>query len=140
MILLDTNVLIYAYAADKTSPYRRWARETIAAAVGGEGAAVNAVVLAEVCVGDSEPQSVADRVRGWGVQILDLPAAAAPLCASAYVAYRQRRATESGREAPRLPLPDLFIGAHAQIMGWRLATADTARFRTYFPSVVPETP
>lgn len=138
MILLDTNVLIYA--ADKTSPYQRWARATIAAAVGGEGAAINAVVLAEACVGDSDPESVADRVRSWGVQILDVPAAAAPACARAYAAYRRRRAAESGREAPRLPLPDFFIGAHAQIMGWRLATADSARFRTYFPSVVLEMP
>jgi len=34
-----------------------------------------------------------------------------------------------------MPLPDFFIGAHAQIMGWQLATADEGRFQTYFPSV-----
>jgi predicted nucleic acid-binding protein len=37
-------------------------------------------------------------------------------------------------------LPDFFIGAHAQIMGWPLATADEGRFRTYFPSVILRTP
>jgi predicted nucleic acid-binding protein len=50
------------------------------------------------------------------------------------------RRAESGREAPSVPLPDFFIGAHAQIMGWPLATADEGRFRTYFPSVTLRTP
>jgi predicted nucleic acid-binding protein len=38
------------------------------------------------------------------------------------------------------PLPDFFIGAHAQVMGWTLATADESRFTTYFPSVRLLTP
>jgi predicted nucleic acid-binding protein len=59
MMLLDTNLLIYA--SDKQSPHYKWARRTIADAVAGEGAAINAVSLAEVCVGDAEPQRVADR-------------------------------------------------------------------------------
>jgi predicted nucleic acid-binding protein len=36
MILLDTNVLIYAFDLD--SPFYQWARETIADAVAGDGA------------------------------------------------------------------------------------------------------
>jgi predicted nucleic acid-binding protein len=133
VILLDTNVLIYAYEAK--SPFRSWARETIAEAVSGRGAAINAVCLAELCVGDQEPETVADRVRSWGIEILGVPAAAAPICARAYLAYRQRRKAESGKGAPRVPLPDFFIGAHAEIMEWPVATADPQRFKTYFPSV-----
>lgn len=138
MILLATNVLIYV--ADRASPHGSWARTTVADAVAGEGAAINAVILAEVCVGDRDPESAADRIRSWGVEILSLPAAAAPVCARAFRLYRQRRAAESGKGSPRLPLPDFFIGAHAQIMEWPLATADPGRFRTYFSSVVLETP
>lgn len=138
MILLDTNVPIYA--ADPDSPHRTWARATIAEAVAGGGAAINAVSLAEICVGDAEPETAADRIRSWGVSILDVPAAGTQVAAEAYKNYRQRRQEESGKNSPRLPLPDFFIGAHAQIMGWPLATADTRRFRTYFPSVVLETP
>lgn len=130
MILLDTNVLIYS--AERESPYYEWARETIAKAVSGEGAAINPVILAELCVGDLEPGTVSDRIRSWGVHILDLPAAAAPLCASAYSAYRKRRAAHSG-SVSRTPLPDFFIGSHALTMGWILATADEGRFRTCFP-------
>ena len=32
-----------------------------------------------------------------------------------------------------MPLPDSFIGAHAQIINAKLATADTDRFLTYLP-------
>jgi len=37
-------------------------------------------------------------------------------------------------------LPDCFIGAHAEVMGYSLATADASRFRTYFPKVPLITP
>jgi predicted nucleic acid-binding protein len=138
MILLDTNVLIYA-STDR-SPFLEWARHTIAMGVSEDGAAVNAVSLAEICVGDAEPETVADRLRSWGITLLDVPAAVAEPCAKAYLKYRERRRAESGLGAPSLPLPDFFIGAHAQVMGWPVATADEGRFRTYFPSVILRTP
>ena len=138
MILLDTNVLIYAF--DPDSPNGEWARETIADCVASDGAAINAASLAEICVGDQDPPTVAERVRSWGVQILDVPSAAATECARAYRQYRNRRMSQSGMPVPDMPLPDFFIGAHAAVMGWELATADRGRFDTYFPSVFLKMP
>jgi predicted nucleic acid-binding protein len=138
VILLDTNVLIYA--STPGSSFLAWARDAIAEGVSGDGAATSAVSIAEICVGAAEPDTVADRVRSWGVAILDVPAAAAESCARAYRAYRESRRAESQRDAPMMPLPDFFIGAHAEVMGWPIATADAGRFRTYFPSVVLQTP
>jgi len=138
MILLDTNVLIYA--SDPGSKYCQWARRMIAEGVSGDGAAVNAASVAETCVGDAEPKKVADRIRSWGVSVLDVPAAAAEACARAYRAYRTRRKLESGKEAPAIPLPDFFIGAHAEIMGWTLVTVDEGRFSSYFPAVALKRP
>lgn len=133
MILLDTNVLIYA--SQGANPHREWARGVIADAVSGEGAGVSAICLAELCVGEADPALAGSRLRDWGVLILDVPAAAAEVCALAYREYRERRLRLSGQSSPQIPLPDFFIGAHAQAMGWPLATADTARIKTYFPSV-----
>jgi len=138
MILLDTNVLIYAFDAD--SPHGEWARETIANAVADDGAAISAVSLAELCVGDADPPTVADRVRSWGVAVLDVPAAAAEPCARAYRQYRKQRGASTGTPAPAMPLPDFFIGAQAEVMAWKLATADRGRFKTYFPVVSLEMP
>jgi predicted nucleic acid-binding protein len=138
MILLDTNVLIYAF--DPDSPFCQWAREMIAHAVAGDGAAINAISLAEICVGDADPPTVADRIRSWGVAILDVPAAAAEVCAKAYRQYRKQRIAQRGTAIPVTPLPDFFIGAHAMIMDWELATADQGRFNQYFPSISLKTP
>lgn len=71
MTLLDTNVLIYAFDAE--SPLYEWAQESIAAAVSGDGAAISTISLAELCVGDADPSTVADRVRSWGVAVVDVP-------------------------------------------------------------------
>ena len=133
MILLDTNVLIYA--ADPAGPFGEWARDLIEDAVLGEGVAANAICLAEVCAGDGHPETVADRIRDWGVAILDVPVAAAETCAVAYRRYLENRRQRPDLAARGTPLPDFFIGAHAEVMGWSLATADTARFTTCFPSV-----
>jgi predicted nucleic acid-binding protein len=133
MILLDTNVLVYAF--DPDSPFCQWARDTISNSVAGDGAAINAVSLAEICVGEADPPTVADRIRSWGVEILDVPTASADVCAEAYRKYLKRRTSQPGIPVPTMPLPDFFIGAQAMIMGWELATADRGRFHTYFPSV-----
>ncbi len=141
MVLLDTNVLIYA--SEPASPFCSWARKVIADEVSSGGAGVNAAVLAELAAGDAAPETIVDRIRGWGVSVLDVPAAAGPVCGKAYAEYRRRRKAESGLDAPRMPLPDFFIGAHAEIMRWPVATADVARFQTCFPSVrliVPPSP
>ena len=133
MILLDTNVLIYA--AEPTGSLGEWARKLIEDAVAGEGAGANAICLAEVCAGDGRPETVADRIRDWGVAILDVPGAAAEICAAAHSRYMETRRQRSDSAVPGTPLPDFFIGAHAKVMGWSLATVDAARFTTYFPSV-----
>lgn len=39
-----------------------------------------------------------------------------------------------------IPLPDFYIGAHAEVEGHTLVTRDAARYRTYFPGVRLITP
>jgi len=131
MTLLDTMVVVYARTPD--SPFHQWAKEQIAGAVAGGGAAINAVTLAELCAEDGvDASSLLQNVLDIGIHVLDLPASAAARCGEAYRAYRKQRKKESGRDTPRMPLPDFFIGAHAEVMGWELATNDQQRFRNYF--------
>jgi len=67
-------------------------------------------------------------------QRLSLPYAAGWLAAQAFVKYRRAGGTRSS------PLPDFYIGAHAEAEGLTLATRDATRYRTYFPSVSLITP
>lgn len=133
MILLDTNVLIDAFRAD--SPFHEWARSVIAEHVSAGGAAINAVCLAELCVGEADPASAAERIRRYGVSIMDLPSACAAHAGSAYQHYRSNRKAAGREAAPKVPLPDFLIGAHALVMEWPLATSDRGRFQTYFPDL-----
>lgn len=139
MILLDTNVLIYAF--DTGSPLNPWARDTLRSAVLGEGAAINTVILTELLVGDKSPDTVLARLETLGLHLLDLPLVTAPRCAKAYTHYleNRRRQTELP-PAPKSPLPDFMIGAHASALELPIATADTARYQSYFPEVSLLTP
>jgi predicted nucleic acid-binding protein len=78
----------------------------------------------------AEPGTVADRVRGWGVDALNIPSAAAEISARPFVSYCSRRKRSAERDGLSVPLPDFFIGAHGQVMGWTLATADEDRYKT----------
>ncbi len=134
MILLDTNVVIDAQ--NRTSPFFHWSSEVVSEAVRAAGAGINAVTLAELCVGKEKiADLVQSELRRAGVQLLDLPARAAAICGTAYRKYRLVRRKSAGGFAPATPLPDFFIGAHAELMGWKLATRDSERFRLYFPDV-----
>jgi len=133
VILLDTNVLIDA--RKPASRFHHWAEEIIVDGLAADAIGLNAVVLAELCVGQSDPEAVQIDLRTKGLAILDVPAAAAAACARAYTRYLVACRKSGGGKAPNVPLPDFFIGAHAELMGWKLATRDVERYRVYFPGV-----
>jgi predicted nucleic acid-binding protein len=133
VILVDTNVVIDA--RNSKSPFHRWAEELLARGLSTEGVALNAIVLAELSVGHNDPKSIETELRAKGISILDVPAQASLICGNAYDKYRSSRRKSGGGGGSRVPLPDFFIGAHAELMGWKLATRDSERFRLYFPNV-----
>jgi predicted nucleic acid-binding protein len=138
MILLDTNVVVDALNAD--SEHHKWAIDQIVDAVSGEGGAVNAIILAELCGGKQDSSMVESELKRFGLQVLDVPAAAGPACGKAYRSYKTARAGSGGGAAPAMPLPDFFIGAQAEIMSWKISTRDPERYAKYFPSLNLLTP
>ena len=138
MILFDTNVVIDA--KDSASASHAWSVRLMQEAVAGEGGGVNAVTLAELCAGSPNPKEVEPEIRKLGLEIFDLPAALSGICGSAYRRYVLARRTSGGGTAPKIPLPDFFIGAHAEIMKWKLATRDAERISRYYPKVHLLTP
>jgi hypothetical protein len=138
MILLDTNVIVDAL--DKSQPNHHWAKKQIEDVVAAEGGGISVVTLAELCAGARNPADVEPEIKRLGLTVHDVPAAAASTCGKAYRRYVMARRTSGGGPSPKMPLPDFFIGAQAEIMGWKIATRDQGRFERYFPTVVVLTP
>jgi len=134
MILLDTDLVVDAQ--NPSSPFYASSQRIIRDALSGDGAAINAVIFAELCAG--RPEAIDDlkaELEDVLIGLFDLPSEAAPICGAAYARYRSARRRSGGGAGPTIPLPDFFIGAHAELMGWSLATRDTERYRRYFPNV-----
>jgi predicted nucleic acid-binding protein len=138
MTLLDTNVVIDARDAAQTN--HAWAKSLIEQSVLDDGGAINTVTLAELCAGSPSPMDIEPEIRKLGLAIFDLPIAAGAVCGLAYRHYVLARRNSGGGNAPKVPLPDFFIGAHAEVMGWKLATRDAERTKKYFPKVALVTP
>lgn len=138
MILLDTNVIVDAF--DKSQENHLWAKKQIEDAVATEGGGISVVTLAELCPGARKPVDLGSEIKQLGITVHDLPAAAAAPCGKAYRRYIVARRGSGGGPSPKMPLPDFFIGAQAEVMGWKIATRDQGRFEKYFPTVVLMTP
>jgi predicted nucleic acid-binding protein len=138
MILLDTNVIVDAL--DKSQTNHQWAKKQIEDVVAGEGGGISVVTLAELCAGARNPLDVEPEIKRFGLTMHDVSAAAALICGTAYRRYVLARRSSGGGLSPKMPLPDFFIGAQAEVMGWKIATRDQGRFEKYFPTVVLVTP
>ncbi len=140
MILFDSSVVIDA--RDPGSPFHDWAKRQIAAAVqeGGEGGAVNTIVLCEAAVRAENRDAVPVLLESLGLRLLPLPISAALLAAKAFAVYLDRLKKEGKPSENRVPLPDFLIGAHAKAEGMKLVTRDPDRIKTYFREVQLITP
>jgi predicted nucleic acid-binding protein len=132
--LVDSNVIIDILDADPD--WVAWSQERIREARRHGNLVINPIVYAEVASAYAT-QRQADRALSKAIYRREnLPWEAAHSAGRAYVAYRR----EGG--ARRSPLPDFYIGAHADLRGYVLLTRDPSRYRRYFPSlglIAPDT-
>jgi predicted nucleic acid-binding protein len=126
-VLVDSNVLIDVVSRDPQ--FFEWSRETLLRARREAGAILNPLILAEVSTAFASPEELDRAFPAEQVAREPLPWEAVFVAGRAFQSYRKRGGTR------RSPLPDFYIGAHAQVQGLRLLTRDVARYRTYFPDV-----
>jgi hypothetical protein len=125
--LVDSNVLLDIATDDPR--WSSWSRDSLALAADEGPLAINPLIYAEVSVGFAAIEELDDALPPEVYVRTPLPYEAGFLAGKAFLSYRRRQGARSA------PLPDLYIGAHAAIAGFRLLTRDAARYRTYFPSV-----
>lgn len=132
MILVDTCVLLDVVQADDR--WAQWSQNQLEYAASHGGLLINPVVYAEFSVWYDDMSRCERAVAGFGAKYETLPREALFVAGKAFRQYRVRGGTRTG------VLPDFFIGAHAAVREHPLLTRDTARFRTYFPTVALLTP
>jgi predicted nucleic acid-binding protein len=125
--LVDANVLIDVWTAN--AAWEGWSTNAMALARRDGELVINPLILAEVCMSFASRDDVEAALASQFFRRDDLPWDAAFIAAQAFVRYR------AGGGNRRSPLPDFYIGAHAEVSRLRLLTRDIARYRTYFPRV-----
>jgi predicted nucleic acid-binding protein len=133
MVLVDSNVLLDVATRDPR--WFEWSSSQLAPLINQRRAAINPVIYAEVapCYRTRRELDI-QLLPPSDIKRLALPYSAAFSAARAFVLYRQSGGTRTA------PLPDFFIGAHAEAEGHHLLTRDPTRYRTYFPTVKLITP
>jgi hypothetical protein len=127
-VIVDANVLLDILTADPQ--WLSWSSAEVRRARAAGRLLVNPIICAEIAPAFGFGWS---RIDTWltqgGMTKESLPFEASTVAAAAHLAYRSRGGSR------QKPLPDFFIGAHAQVASCTLLTRDATRYRTYFPDV-----
>lgn len=133
MVLVDTNVLLDVATRDVV--WLAWSAAQLRPLVNSGTAAINPVIYAELAARYTDEAELDSKLlRPKSIARLQLPYAAAFPAARAFKAYRLAGGVKTA------PLPDFFIGAHAEAEGHAILTRDPRRYQTYFPKVQLITP
>jgi predicted nucleic acid-binding protein len=125
--LVDANVLIDVFAADPL--WRDWSASRLLAARQSGELVINPIVYAEVAAAFATQRKLDDALGLEQYRRENLPWDAAFNAGRAFLAYRRAGGVK------RSPLPDFYIGAHAEVKGYELLTRDQARYRQAFPAL-----
>ncbi len=106
-----------------------WSSLALTQAANESAVVINPIIFAEVSTKFQKIEEL-DMVLPLELCRRDqLPYAAAFLAARAFVKYRRKGGSRTA------PMPDFYIGAHAEVSEFRVLTRDPRRFRRYFPKV-----
>jgi hypothetical protein len=131
-VLVDSNVLVYFW--DATSVFHQWAEAAIQEEGENDILAVNPIIYAELCLAVESAAALDRRLKEAAFERLDLPWSCLFSAAQAFGKHVKARKV-AARKPGKTPLPDFFIGAHAEAMEYSVLTVGAARFRTCFPKV-----
>ena len=132
MVLVDTNVVVDIW--QRHPEWYPWSVAQLRAQSQVHELIINPIIYAELSMNYGSIETLDARIAALKLMLLELPRAALFLAGHAFRKYRRAGGGKSG------VLPDFFIGAHAALLGCAIVTRDSARYRTYFPTVELLTP
>jgi predicted nucleic acid-binding protein len=132
LLLVDTNVLVDVLEDD--AAWAEWSIGRLRTLSTVHDLAINSIVYAELSLTFERVEELDRVLDELELRFLEMPRSALFLAGKAFVRYRRRGGSKTN------VLSDFFIGAHAAVLGCPILTRDSARYRTYFPSVQLFTP
>jgi predicted nucleic acid-binding protein len=132
MTLVDTNVLLDVLSDDPR--WSAWSVRHLAERSALGPITINDAIYAELSARMDNQAQVEQALGDLDVSFDRVPMRALFLAGQSYRRYRSSGGIRTG------VLPDLFIGAHAHVVGCPILTRDVRRYRTYFPGVELITP
>lgn len=126
-ILVDSNVIIDVFTED--NKWFDWSSNHLSQCSENYNLYINKVIYSEVSIAFDKIEDLEDALPNQYFNRANIPWEAAFLAGKAFVKYRNR----GGRK--NLPLPDLFIGAHAAVSGFGVLTRDDRPYKDYFPKL-----
>ena len=125
-VIVDSNVIFDVTNDDPI--WADWSDGQITACQPG-GLLINPLIYTELCTDAATTADVDKLLAGLKLKLRELSREALFLTAKAFLKYRRQGSTKTA------PLPDFFIGAHAQVLGVPILTRNAGRYASYFPSV-----
>jgi predicted nucleic acid-binding protein len=125
--IFDTNVLLDIATEDPN--WLPWSKKQFRFATLQGPILINPIIYAELAPAIDSVTELDRWLNPNVFQKLPLPYAAGWLAAQAFLKYRQAGGAKIS------PMPDFYIGAHAEVEGLTLITRDANRYKTYFPKV-----
>ena len=130
--MADTNVLLDILTDDAT--WRSWSEQAICDVLHAGAVGINPMIYAETSLAFADADTLDRHLDTLMLARLPLPYGAAFRAGRAFLRYRRAGGARTS------PLPDFYIGAHAETEGPTLLTRDVGRYRSHFPSLELITP
>jgi hypothetical protein len=125
--MFDSNVLLDIVTADMK--WLEWSSDQFRRAAKTGPVLINPIIYSELAPAFDTQSDLDHWLRPQHFRRLPLPYEAGFRASRAFLEYRRRGGTKNS------PLPDFYIGAHAETAGFTLITRDQVRYRTYFPDL-----
>ena len=132
MILVDSNILLDILTLD--SQWYDWSAAKLCMLAESHDLIINDIIYTEISIGFERIEDLEETFSGGFFKIVPMPKEALFLAGKAFLQYKSNNGTKNS------VLPDLFIGAHASVLGIPLITRDISRYKTYFPKLRLITP
>ena len=127
LAFVDSCVLLDVFNDDEQ--WGDWSYKTLNTTSKQYNLVINIIVFTEIAFNFDSYEQLEQALHSLRIQVLQMPNQAAFNVSRVFKQYRKNRGTKN------TPMPDFYIGEHADYLNIPLITRDVARYKTYHPDV-----